>query len=154
MIDLFYEYKDSNVASYADDTTPYSCAIDIPSVALELQASASKLFRWLKNNHVKANPLKSHVLLGTKKPQNISIDEISFAAIFHKKLIGITIDLDLKFENHITELCLKVNKKLNTLCCISSSISLEKHRTLTKAFTESQFNYCLLIRMLHSRIIK
>ena len=36
MIDLFYECEDSNVASYADDTTPYSCATDIPSVAKEL----------------------------------------------------------------------------------------------------------------------
>ena len=45
MNDLFYECEDSNVASYADDTTPYSCATDIPSVALELQASATKLFR-------------------------------------------------------------------------------------------------------------
>ena len=36
MIDLFYECEDSNVASYADDTTPYSCATDIPSVALKL----------------------------------------------------------------------------------------------------------------------
>ena len=36
MIDLFYECEDANVASYADDTTPYSCATDIPIVALEL----------------------------------------------------------------------------------------------------------------------
>ena len=50
MIDLFYECEDSNVASYADDTTPYLCATDIPSVVLELQASATKLFRWFKNN--------------------------------------------------------------------------------------------------------
>ena len=41
LIGLFYEREDSNVASYADDTTPYSCAIDIPSVALELQASVT-----------------------------------------------------------------------------------------------------------------
>ena len=44
MIDLFYECEDSIVASYVDETTPYSCATDIPSVALELQASATKLF--------------------------------------------------------------------------------------------------------------
>ena len=44
MIDLFYEWEDSNVASWADDTTPYLCATDIPSVAFELQTSASKLF--------------------------------------------------------------------------------------------------------------
>ena len=36
MIDLFYECEDSNVASYTDDTTPYSYATDIPSVGLEL----------------------------------------------------------------------------------------------------------------------
>ena len=32
MIDLFYECEDSNVVSYADDTTPYSCATDITKV--------------------------------------------------------------------------------------------------------------------------
>ena len=48
MIDVFYE--DSNVASYADNTTPYSCAAtDMTNVALELQASATKLFRSFKN---------------------------------------------------------------------------------------------------------
>lgn len=57
MIDLFYECKDSNVASFADDTTPYFCATDIPSIALELQASVSKLFCWFKITiHLKANP--------------------------------------------------------------------------------------------------
>ena len=44
MIDPFYECKDSNAGSYADDTTPYSCATDIHSVELELQASATKTF--------------------------------------------------------------------------------------------------------------
>ena len=48
MIDLFYQCEDSTVASYVDDTMPYSCATDIPSVALELQASAAKHFLWLK----------------------------------------------------------------------------------------------------------
>ena len=57
MINLFYECGDSNLTSYADNTTPYSCATDIPSVALEVQASATK------NDHSKANPGKSHILL-------------------------------------------------------------------------------------------
>ena len=67
VINLFYECEDSTVASYADDTTPYSCATDIPSLPLEVQASATKLFRWFKNNHLKANPGKSHILLSTNK---------------------------------------------------------------------------------------
>ena len=130
MIDLFYECEDSIVASYADDTTPYSCATDIPSVALELQASATKLFLWFKNNHLKANPGKSHILLSSKKPEVVSVDGISVAASFHEKLLGVVIDSELKFENHITDKCLKVSKKINTLCRISSFMSLEKRSTL------------------------
>ena len=37
MINLFYECEDSNVSSYADDTTLHSYATDIPNVALEIQ---------------------------------------------------------------------------------------------------------------------
>ena len=66
MINLFYECEDSNVAGYADDTTPYPCATDIPSAALELQVSATKLLRWFKNKHLNANPGKSHILLSSK----------------------------------------------------------------------------------------
>ena len=66
-INLFYECENSNVASYADDKTPYSCATDIPSLSFEVHASATKLFRWFKNNHLKANPGKSHILLSTNK---------------------------------------------------------------------------------------
>ena len=47
----------------------------------------------------------------------------------------------------------KVSKKINPLSRISSFISLEKCRTLMKAFIESQFNYCPLIWMLHSRAL-
>ena len=65
MVNLFYECENSNVASCADDTTPYSCATDIPSVPLEVQASATKLFRLFKNKHLKPNPGKPHILLST-----------------------------------------------------------------------------------------
>ena len=73
MINIFYECEDSNIASYGDDTTLYSCATDITSVALEVKASATKLFRWFKNNHFKANPGKSHILLNTNKLEIVSI---------------------------------------------------------------------------------
>ena len=35
LIDLFYECEESNIASYADDTTPYSCTSDIQTVISE-----------------------------------------------------------------------------------------------------------------------
>ena len=35
LIDLFYECEESNIASYADDTTPYFCARDTQTVFLK-----------------------------------------------------------------------------------------------------------------------
>ena len=129
MINLFYECEYSNVASYADDTTTNLCTTDIPSLPLEVQASATKLFRCFKNNYLKANPGKFHILLSTNKPEIVSIDGTPLAASSHEKLLGVKIDSELKFENHIKELCLKVDKKINALCHISSFMSLEKRRT-------------------------
>ena len=104
MTDLLYECKDSSVESYADNTTPYSCARDIHSVALEFQASVAKRFRWFKHNHLEANPGKSYILLSSRKLEIVSVDGISVAASSHEKILGFIIDSKLKFENHITEL--------------------------------------------------
>ena len=68
LIDLFFECDDSEIASYADDTTPYSCADDIPSIITQLQSTASKIFSWFTNNHMKVNPGKCHILLSAKTP--------------------------------------------------------------------------------------
>ena len=48
----------------------------------------------------------------SKKPEIVSVDGISLAASSHEKLLGVTIDSELKFENHITELCLPQNIKI------------------------------------------
>ena len=44
LIDLFYECEESNIASYADDTTPYSCARDTQTVISELNLSLANFF--------------------------------------------------------------------------------------------------------------
>ena len=111
MIDLFYDCKGSNVASYVGGTTPYSSAADKPCVVLELQASATKVSSWFKNNHSKVNPEKCHILLSMKKHEIVSTYGIPLAASSNEKLLGVTTDSELKFDNHITEFCLKDGKK-------------------------------------------
>ena len=45
----------------------------------------------------------------------------------------------------------KASKKLDALGCVARFMSFKNHRTLMKAFIESQFKYCPLIWMFHSR---
>ena len=46
LIDLFYECEESDIASYADDTTPYSRARDTQTVISELKSISNKPFHW------------------------------------------------------------------------------------------------------------
>ena len=66
-------------------------------------------------------------------------------------LLGILIDSELSFDQHISSICSKASKKLHALGCIATFMSFSKRRALMKLFIESQVNYCPLILMLRSR---
>ena len=162
LIYLFFDFDDSEIAGYADDTTPFSCAGDIPSVITQLQSTASKLFSWFTNNHMKVNPGKCHTLLSTKNTIDVPLEGACIMSSSCEKLLGMTIDSDLKFDKyisdlkfdkHISDLCNKVSKKINALCRVTGYMPLQKRRIVMKTFVKSQFNYCLLIWMLHSKTL-
>ena len=69
LIDLFYECEDSNIANYADDTTPCACGENVRAVISELQSLAFRLLKLFENNYMKVNPGKSHILISNKKTQ-------------------------------------------------------------------------------------
>ena len=75
LIDLLYEYEESNIARYTDDTTPYSCASDTQIVISKLKVISNKLFHWFQYNHLKANAGKYHLLLSSKTPTDVYIGD-------------------------------------------------------------------------------
>ena len=65
----------------------------------------------------------------------------------------VTIDSNFTFEEHINNLCRKSSQKIHALPRISHYLSPNKKRILLKTFVTSQFNYCPLVWMCHSRIL-
>ena len=63
----------------------------------------------------------------------------------------VTIDNELKFDKHVYSMCLKAGRKLSVLSRMGKFLSFENKRTLYKSFVKSQFKYCQLIWMFHSR---
>ena len=57
----------------------------------------------------------------------------------------------LGFGTHVANICSRVSKKLHTLARISQYMNIHKRRMTMKAFTASEFVYCPLVWMLHSR---
>ena len=102
---------------------------------------------------MKAYPGKCDQLLSSKSPEVVSIDRRQTTSSFAETILGITIDSELNFENRRSALCNKVSRKMNALGRIINYMPLEKRSIVMKTFIESQFNYCQLIWMLHSRTI-
>ena len=70
-----------------------------------------------------------------------------------QKLLGVLIDNKLTFDKHINNSCAKPSQKLNALCRVSSFMSTNNKRLVMKVFISSQFSYCPLIWMNHSRTL-
>ena len=67
------------------------------------------------------------------------------------KLLGVTIDNKLNFNEHVTKICKMANQKLHALARIAKYLKLDKLKILMKTFVYPQFNYCPLTWMFHSR---
>ena len=127
-------------------TLPHiSCARDTQTVISELKSISNKLFHWFHYNHYKANPGKCHLLLSSKTPTDVSIGDASLKTSTKETLLGILIDSELSFDQHVSSICSKASKELHAPGRIATFMSFKKRRTLMKAFIESQFNYCPLI---------
>ena len=74
--DLFLFPDDDNVASYADDTTPYAMKENALQVLKEIADKSACVFNWFSANYFKANPKKSHFLLTSNEEINLNLDDL------------------------------------------------------------------------------
>ena len=151
--DIFF-FVGSDIANYADDNTPYSVENTAECLIRSLEKDTNILIQWFKDNYFKLNADKCHLLISnSKKDVFINVKEEILECERSVKLLGITIDSQLTFNEHVSKLCKKTSQKLHALARIARYIDEDKLRILMKAFIESQFGYCPLIWMFHSRTL-
>ena len=64
---------------------------------------------------MKANADEYHVLLNTNNDLTFNINEVQIKISQLEKLLGITIDTDLKFEDHVNNIWGKASARINAL---------------------------------------
>ena len=90
--DMFLFCKDVNVASYADDNTPYCISKTTEEVISQLEKSSISIFEWFENNGMKANPDKCHLLLSKNGNFEANINENRISNKKCEKLLRVTFD--------------------------------------------------------------
>ena len=153
--DLFYLFDDIDVCNYADDTTLHACDTSLKVLMERLECAANKAVDWFKHNHLKLNPSKCHLLICGHKYECIlaEIDGTTIIESYEEKLLGIYIGRDLTLENHVNYLCQNAGRKLNALARLCNILPFYKRKLLMNSFFDSQFNYCPLVWIFHSRTL-
>ena len=131
--------------SYADDNTPFIVEDDIENVIASLEEATNALFDSFDNNRLKSNPDKCHALVSTNKPLNMKVCDYTIDNSECEKLLGVKIDVNLNFNEHIPDLCKKASRKISALARVAPFMSIEKRKVVMNAFFTSQFSYCPLV---------
>ena len=151
LCNFFLFIVEADIMSHPDDNTPYVCSENVDVTLEKLEEVRKVLFEWFSNNFLKANADKCHLILSTDEPFSINIDNEVIKNSNNKKLLGINLNNRLGFDTHVANICSRVSKKLHALARISQYMSIHKRRMTMKAFIASEFGYCPLVWMFHSR---
>ena len=120
-----------------------------------LEHNSELAIAWFEMNYMKLNTDKCHLLISGNKNEYMwaKLDEDIVWESNDVELLGVTIDNNLRFDKHVSNICLKANRKLSALTRVAKFVPFKKRRILFKAFIESQFKYCPLAWMFHGRQI-
>ena len=128
LTDLSLVVKDIDIASYTDDSTPFIVENNIDNVTASIEQVSYALFNWFKNNHLKKNVDKCHVLVSTNKPISIKVGDYTIDNSECEKLLGVKIDVNLNFNDHISDLCKKASRKISALARVTPFMGLSKRK--------------------------
>ena len=74
LCDLFLIMENIDIASYADDNTPYTTGNSVKEVIQKLENTAKTLFQWFSDNQMKANSDKCHFLCNSNSEVSLTIE--------------------------------------------------------------------------------
>ena len=147
--DIFHVIKHCKLYNYADDNTVSSADLVLSKLIENLVKDSLLLIKWFADNRMKANPDKFQAIAVGKrtKDENITfkLDDNIIKCEEHVKLLDVTIDFQLNFDLHISNVCKKASRQLNVLKRIGRNLCRLGKLNVYYSFIMSNFNYCPLV---------
>jgi hypothetical protein len=139
-----------NHVAYADDLTLYvNVQSDTKSSLQSVSNCSSAVSKWFMLNDLLLNPTKSEAMfVGTRQQTNsISGEQVIVAGsaiqpASHVKLLGVTFDCNLTFNQHVADVCKSTFCHVKALRHIRKCIDLSTANTIACSFVASRLDYC------------
>ena len=106
-------------------------------------------------NSMQANPAKFQGILlkGNKYVSDFKVSIRGQNVDFSKSItaLGVCIDENLTFDNHVDNICLKASRQISALQRLTGLLDLPSRKAIYTSFIFSNFNYCPLVWFFTSR---
>ena len=155
--DLVYNI-DANISMYADDHQIYQTGKGISTVHTKLEESASSATDWYENNLLEGNLKKYQTMFiqnkyGHKKEQfsctehntNLNLNGKIIRTSDSLKILGVTIDNKLNFNEHINDVCNKASQRVGVIMRLRNLIPTTAKLVLFKSAILPYLTYCHLV---------
>ena len=145
--DLFLWLKKSDLYNFADDNIITATSKKLEDLLSTLEQESESAIGWFRLNNMVVNPNKFQAIILSKNSSkdvscNIRIKNNIIKSTDSVKILGVTIDRDLKFKDHISDLCSKAAGQLNAFSRLQKYMGRKEKEVIINSFIYANFNYC------------
>ena len=146
---LHISSKEVNCDLFADDTSIHTASSNLVSLNSNLQQSLNDVSDWCKCNSMLIHPQKTKSMIITTRQKhqlaslslNLSLDGNSIDQVHEHRLLGITIDDQLKWQAHTNNLCKIISKNLFMLSKLQRLVDFDCRMLFYDAHIRSHLCY-------------
>ena len=154
--DLPLYIENSECDMYADDSSITSSESTVKQLEDNLNEDMKSVSEWCSNNSMLANAPKTKVMLVTtwqkraSLPENdkylqVKLNDTILENVDTDKLLGVMINNNLSWENHINSILSKVNRNIALLRRIKRYLTLDVRKMFFNANVLPHLDYCSII---------
>ena len=148
--DLPNSIKHCKIVLYADDTAIFFAHKEVPMIQSTLQQDLNALNNWFYENGLVVNCSKTNILLfGTNKRLanvnnlTLKLDETTASHnIASSKYLGLLMDSNLNWHDHIDYIASKVSSRLGLLGRIRKYLTVDTCKQLHCSLIQPLYEYC------------
>ena len=139
---------------YADDTTLYDIQDSVEQIESNLQTAVNKLHIWCQNNGMIHNSAKTKVMLVTtnQKRQRLNNDKLDLnfnneplTMITNEKILGVYVDNNLTWSEHIKRLTRKIASSIWLLSKIKKCLNQTHRVQFYKSYIQPHIDFCNIV---------
>ena len=113
--DLFLWLTKSDLHNFADDNTISVTFKNLNDLLRTLEKESESAIDWFRSNNMIGNPDKFQAIVINKRREN-QITHSKIETTKSVKSLGIEIDNQLSFNQHVSKMCSKAAMQLNVIC--------------------------------------